>query len=69
MVQQTKAQREIAFNKWMERQDSAKGRNAAKREAVNALKAAHIDEYNSLLQERMTANGVTAAASSSDDND
>ena len=45
----TKEQKEAKFEAYMLRQETNKGKNAAKRDATNKLKANHIDEFNGLL--------------------
>lgn len=63
--QMTDEQKHSAFQEWMDRQNSRKATNTAKRSALNRLKAAHEREYNSYLEEEKakamaggSANGV-----------
>ncbi len=55
----TDAQKQAAFEKFSERQDTNKGRNVAKRKALTDLKAAHIDEYNASVTKYALVEGVT----------
>ena len=67
----TDAQKAVAFQKFSEKQDTNKGRNVAKRKALNDLKAAHVDEYDASVKKYAAAEGVTmpVAGASSDDSE
>jgi hypothetical protein len=47
--QMTPAQREVAFNKWLENQASKKITSQAKRAATKSVIEAHQDEYDRAL--------------------
>lgn len=49
--QMTEEQKQRAFSEWMEKQDSRKITNTAKRAALNRLKAKYEREYNQFLEE------------------
>ena len=63
----TDSQKQAKFEAYMQRQESAKGKNAAKRDAINKLKANNIDEFNILLAAAQKEHGVTLTPDSSDD--
>ncbi len=63
----TQEQKQAKFEAYMKRQESAKGKNAAKRDAINKLKANHIDEFNNLLAVAQKEQGVTVGDSSEDE--
>ncbi len=62
----TEEQQQEAFRKYVQRQDTSKGRNIAKRLAVTALKAAHMPEYNQLLQDFSKKQGVSVPGAGED---
>ena len=65
----TDAQKQVAFEKFTEKQESGRGRNSAKRKAATALKASHIDEYNVLVTKFAKEEGVTMPSGSTDEDE
>ena len=63
----TDEQKRVKFENYMQRQESNKGKNAAKRDATNQLKAKHIDDYNILLAAAQKAHGVDSTPTVDED--
>jgi hypothetical protein len=49
--QMSEQERQAAFEKWLTNQTSKKNVSAAKRNAMNRLKAVYEDEYNAFFEE------------------